>query len=75
MCEQSSAPPSNVITTLRRGRIRGFEWVRCEDDRWYGYATDYSGMTEKRILITVALVTGKAVVEVFDRAFEFDVLI
>lgn len=75
MCEQSFAPPSNVIAALRRGRIRGFEWIRCEDDRWYGYATDRSGTTEKKVLITVALVTGKAVVEVFDRAFGLDVLI
>ena len=79
MCTQSKEPPSTVVVMLRRRMCRDFEWISCEDERWSGYANDYSGVCDgrspKRVLITVALVTGKAVVEVLSPDYEFDVLI
>ncbi len=75
MCRQSETPPSTVVVMLRRRMCRDFEWIACGDDRWNGYADDYSGKTKKRVLITVVLVTGKAVVEVLSPDYGFDVLI
>ncbi len=70
-------PPSVVLVMLRRRMCRDFEWINCGDDRWNGYANDYSGggPGPKRVLITVVLVTGKAVVEVLSPDYGFDVLI
>jgi hypothetical protein len=77
MCTKSKEPPSTVVVMLRRRMCRDFEWISCEDERWNGYANDYSGGSPKpkRVLITVALVTGKAVVEVLSPDYGFDVLI
>lgn len=77
MCRQAEKPPSVVVVMLRRRMCRDFEWTSCGDERWNGYANDYSGGYPKlkRVLITVTLVTGKAVVEVLSPDYGFDILI
>ncbi len=76
MPQPNEKPPSTVVVMLRRRMCRDFEWLYCGDDRWNGYANDYSGGEKpKRVLITVTLVTGKACVEVLSPDYSFDVLI
>ncbi len=74
--KEDEPPPSVVLVMLRRRMCRDFEWIYCGEDRWNGYANDYSGGEKpKRVLITVVLVTGKAVIEVLSPDYGFDILI
>lgn len=75
MRKQAKEPPPIVVAMLCRRGCRDFEWISCGDERWNGYAHDHSGKMMKRVLITVVLVTGKAVVEVLSPDYGFDVLI
>jgi hypothetical protein len=70
------APPIPVVPLKIRKEIRSLgcrrtAWDLYDDEKWFGY-TIFGG---QRVAITVALVTGKACIEILAPIAEHEVLI
>lgn len=53
--------------------VRKVEWEHFYDDKWFGYCE--FGIFHQRFAVTVALVTGKAVIELLASIETADVLL
>lgn len=61
-------PPPEALAKLRELGHARIEWVAYRDDWWAGY----NGDTKR--LITVCLVTGKAIIEILKGELQVEVL-
>ena len=65
------AVPLPIRRRLRALGCRKTEWEMYEDSKWFGYTT-FGG---RRVAITIALVTGKAVVEILAPVTNEDIIL
>lgn len=73
MCEIIPRIPLKVRRALKNAGCSKIEWEHFSEEKWFGYC-DF-GVLKQRIALTVALVTGKAIVELLAPLFEDEVLL
>lgn len=67
--------PLKVRRALKNAGVKKIEWDMYDEEgeKWFGYCL--FGVLDQRIALTVALVTGKACVELLAPLFNDDVML
>lgn len=67
------AVPFKVRKALKNAGAHNIEWEWYFEDKWFGYCE--FGVLDQRIALTVALVTGKACIELLAPLFNDEVML
>lgn len=67
--------PFRVRKALKEMHVKDVEWdmYHEEGEKWFGYCL--FGLPEKRVVLTVCMVTGKACVELLAPIYNEDILL